>query len=196
LRRNCGHADRERAPPAPVPASQLGPVLANNWEICTVASSNQPTTGPLRVSDLARQISSGSAAGVTQSWCKSQLTITKLCIRIRCTASSCTRTTHYFRHVRNAPKRRGPIPLTALLRFRHRSPSSEVSACRTDRQTSPCVAPRFGVGGFVRIPRWGVMPISLAPGSRTGQARCRGELRGRCGGRTVRGWPLSQPAGS
>jgi hypothetical protein len=29
------------------------PLLADNWEICTVASSNQPTTGPLRVSDLA-----------------------------------------------------------------------------------------------------------------------------------------------
>ena len=64
-----------------------------------MASSNQPTTGPLRVSDLAapnifRLSRRGDAA-----WCKSQLTITKLCIRIHCPASSCTRTTHYFRQM-------------------------------------------------------------------------------------------------
>jgi hypothetical protein len=41
-----------------------------------------------------------------------------------------------------------------------------------------CLAPRFGVGGFVHFPRRGVMPISLAQGSRTGQALIRTRQRG------------------
>jgi hypothetical protein len=41
-----------------------------------------------------------ATAGITQPWCQSQLTGIDLCIRIRCSASSCTWATRAIRHVR------------------------------------------------------------------------------------------------
>jgi len=57
------------------------------------------------ISDRAAPISFGSATGVTQFWCRIQLTIMKLCMCIHCAASSCTCATHYFRHDRVATAR-------------------------------------------------------------------------------------------
>ena len=60
MRRNCGHADRERAPPAPVPASQLG---ARPWRSSLITGKSARWRPPTSQC-LGRADSAGICASV------------------------------------------------------------------------------------------------------------------------------------
>lgn len=77
-----------------------GHVTHRKWAICAPDYAASPITAEHLLGDLAAPIPSGSAAGASQFWHQIQLKIMKLCIRIRCPASSCACATHYFRHDR------------------------------------------------------------------------------------------------
>jgi hypothetical protein len=73
------------------------PACAEPDNRCADTRTAKTVATPLVLSDLAAPISSGSAAGMTLSWCQVHPTIMKLCMRIRCPASVCIHARHYFR---------------------------------------------------------------------------------------------------